>query len=1667
MSPAGGIPGPNGLTISGQNIPQDSGGWVEIAHPFPAAFIIPSNGEFMLRIVVETDQMPSSGYGNNLDPPEGVFIDDIQITRTVSGITTTSWSENFTDDGDAWHDRLPGGTQDQWQHLTNWGNNGPSESTWSFENAPLVANGWAVSTPHGQSWAFGNISNTSGWGPSSWPSGNTGVAMGLTDRHSANTWSHLISPSYHIPMGASARVAFDHFICAETGWDGGIMYTSVDNGSSWQIYGQDIPLFYDVQHWNNPQSPLYQKWVWDGSNQKGGGCNNNKSFVHVEGDLSDFGGMDVMLRFSFYSDTFIELDGWYLDNVGVIVDWFESNGSWTSDLILRNSHSFAPSLDIDSSLPNGSWVAASLVDINGDLLTTIESENRTFPVLPLGDSYRIRVDFGTTDHQLTPRIVGLHSGAVRVLNAADGTNGWNIPSSLQYDNTRSNISNPTLNTISISGSAVYGDAPIEEITINSQSAGALYQLWDGQGTLLSSGMLSNQSIVLPYSVVSVRPTIDLQPGGWIRHASFTGHLGLPMNNGTVDVGGDGIVDWEWNFDSSGAFGWFDGGHQLNTTQSLWGIPQGAMVDQSMALYANGNITWTWANGMHDSMTEGEIRILEHPPTLMQNQSEPTNFSFLDIAISWESTDAITGLGPALRQIQAAAINGTGPANIITGDLHIPIILEADQGGVALTGSVSHAQRIINTVVSAPQGTMVPMQNVTIVTEHVHLFDRTLLDSALLRMHSADGPDIEVLITDIGHQPIVTQVLGSQQMRFISSEITIIDSYTYQIKWKFETQWAFDDQDWIRILCEAIESDGFSLGPGQTEIGGSNHQAMENDLEIIEWSVRDESSRLLSNTWDARYPLHVSAGSEINVSGKVRFEGQADAFPESDSFRVAIEVTSSGTPIQSLGYSENSGVFSAEVVLPSTAGNITVSPWILQIGPLGTPVYGAEDASAGSLSVEIQVDSEAPTIGPLMIYTSGGGQLADGNILSPDKMYPLWIEVYDQELLDSYVDLRCWYQSFDDIDMDGIADESEYRTTSQFLGGIPRGTIRVDFPAISLSGMEEGDKISCYVVGSDFAGYDFIDSGSAGFSNDLATMTVQYQQPTQVSQSSISLDRFDEMSLLMGVKHTLSFTLQDGNGLSSIDMITLDIAGDGQGVLQYHPLQNNLESVNENAVTALGVESESLGDGAYSIKIHFAINLLAPTEWQNGPLNPSLMIFEEGESVSPATQNMQHLSWALDHRLQWIIEDLVDMSAPSMPAFNDRLNLQPGDSMSFEAIVVHRETGMPITVTFPENTQIDIHISNGILPYTTTIETSSSEINTSITFDSSNWVGPLHIVQFGLSAPAQINSSLPDADFEVAIDNVAPQIQFQQTSLIQLRSDNLNNQLVAFTIEDNGGMGDQSVELFWKYQRDGIDIAGASGSLNLGLGVYSGNSWVYSSYVDLRPSVELQPTDIILIWVEGQDLAGNPLQGPGSVDSPRVPELLVIHFSPEIESIWVEPDKPEVGQSISVDVRLTNFGNLGGTVNISLWAWEPQPNSDLRILKFETQSIILEPRRSVILSFEFEAWRIGDLEIYLVLNEDESNRQSVDIPPVREQGASLSSFERIFGDGPLVVSLLILSCTGLGFAIAMIWFREHEDYDDDEDWDGEKEQWPEPPDEFPDQKRPPIPAGLEDVTEEEE
>ena len=145
----------------------------------------------------------------------------------------------------------------------------------------------------------------------------------------------MISPVYHIPDGATARLTFNHWVCTEAAWDGGSIFTSTDDGLSWQHYGGNISGFYERVSQINPNSPFYGLGIFDGSSVANG-CgtsNSNHTFSRVSGDISHLAGNDVRVRFSFFTDQYVEEDGWYIDDAGIIIDRFRANGTWTSPVI--------------------------------------------------------------------------------------------------------------------------------------------------------------------------------------------------------------------------------------------------------------------------------------------------------------------------------------------------------------------------------------------------------------------------------------------------------------------------------------------------------------------------------------------------------------------------------------------------------------------------------------------------------------------------------------------------------------------------------------------------------------------------------------------------------------------------------------------------------------------------------------------------------------------------------------------------------------------------------------------------------------------------------------------------------------------------------------------------------------------------------------------------------------------------------------------------------------------------------------------------------------------------------------------------------------------------------------------------------------------------------------
>ena len=106
------------------------------------------------------------------------------------------------------------GANDDWNFIFI-GSGGLSYS-YSFEDSTsLPPGGWTLNNIAGQTgWEYGSICANYTGGPSSFPSPNTGFATNVCGSYDNSADNSLITPNYFVPIGASARFVWKHWICA-------------------------------------------------------------------------------------------------------------------------------------------------------------------------------------------------------------------------------------------------------------------------------------------------------------------------------------------------------------------------------------------------------------------------------------------------------------------------------------------------------------------------------------------------------------------------------------------------------------------------------------------------------------------------------------------------------------------------------------------------------------------------------------------------------------------------------------------------------------------------------------------------------------------------------------------------------------------------------------------------------------------------------------------------------------------------------------------------------------------------------------------------------------------------------------------------------------------------------------------------------------------------------------------------------------------------------------------------------------------------------------------------------------------------------------------------------------------------------------------------------------
>ena len=587
-------------------------------------------------------------------------------------------------------------------------------------------------------------------------------------------------------------------------------------------------------------------------------------------------------------------------------------------------------------------------------------------------------------------------------------------------------------------------------------------------------------------------------------------------------------------------------------------------------------------------------------------------------------------------------------------------------------------------------------------------------------------------------------------------------------------------------------------------------------------------------------------------------------------------------------------------------------------------------------------------------------------------------------------MKYWRADVDDINQNGLAEEDEYLSQVQMLSAGMTGQQQVTFEAIDVSQQGFNSPVHVYLEGTDWAGLSYQDGGSggsAGAENAWSTLIIATDEPTSTIRQGYSIDS-ETGFLLAGQPHVMRMQINEANGLNSLDNITVMLCGDGideVGKFSYDPSEGTLWSASESFVTPISAQTTAITAEVFEVAFIFELSWYYP--WTEGQqtCKPSVQVVDDYTEVA-FDNNIGELSWLLDNQLVAITSSIEDLSPPYGESGDLHIYLRQGDELSASGAVYYASSGVPIS-TVSDDLMVEVEIIYGTQPITEEVSV----------LEDGTWSASMVLPMRAPSNPQMdvtttvVNvpgdgTSAQDTTAKVTVDSNSPTVLFDvlaypESSLTLLESDLIEEVLVTVTVVDSIGMPTSDLEVSWVFLRNNLPISGTEGdgSLPLILNDVDSNSDglrdrdIFQGKLDFTPELvefEVLDGDRILFWVTSTDRAGNDVEGPSSVDSPRVVALRLMTFSPNLDSIVITPQDPFSDQEVTIETFWSNDGKRDGTVEITLFELKDDGN-----WRAESSSIELEipaDSSSNYAKFTWQAGEPGQPILYVIVDGDLDN-----------------------------------------------------------------------------------------------
>ena len=1675
-----------------------SGSIRTVDYSIPTAYLNQPNVN--IRFVVDTDAF--TNYGGSLDSKEGFTLADI---RVLDDSGTILFRDDIENPSTMAHYGLNG--FDDWTYYT-W-NFGSMEELFNFEDStasdPTTNNapGWTKGT----GWGYGQLGSSAG--PSDAPSFPYVYGTNLNGNYGNNANSYLTSPTYEIPNDGLAYVTFDKWVCTESYWDSVGLMIKVNNGA-WDYFDPQIATWYDGSPGYSGNA-MYGEDVW-----MNGDCGQS-DFENRIAPLSAYAGDTLRFRFHIWTDSSVQYQGGYVDNFGILISNYGEGGYWLSPSINMGdidqfNHGW---VDIDATIPENTSITGSLIDSLDDSVIP-GYDNITFPFSLAGvnseehSQIRLKVIMDTSDEEATPQLKKISIGGKRYLSATSSDyNGWEFSPSVE-------VIDELLNATSIAGTItsdyIHSSRPIKSITLTGNfSSGLMISALTSTGASL--GQTSQGSIAFSIPQNGFALSISLPTNGWIDRMVITANFAEPAVNPSIDVINDGSSEWSFPIGSDyGHYGWQsmistgDDDHVTSAVVNLDGnspssvmirLPSLAAVNNGMVSIAPGSsggfqspVTLTVGSSSQTGSSGSDVFncILDNSQLAGINYlstshtDSDTGREWRDVSITLDSTSAqtvsissvgigylifenVSGLGPSISAYHSSMTQDNPPPTQVS----IPVNITAEMGSISIDGDLKFDYIVTNRDFQVPNTLYPNGELVEITTKHHHLYDNSNLETISLRGIASDG---EILMFEAvngadglwgqGSDPVTfTQQSGSSVAPMDSSTsieiITHNDGYDdVVVHWMFDVSWMWDDVGSIRWVSQAFDSSGETVWPAVSRSGESGKNAVENDLIIDSFEVRDQYGRLLSNQYSSFYPYAMMDAGELNITGTVKFQDSIAVRPLGIHYTV-------GLNISGLSYLLTSGDdgYHGIVTAPSGLSNVYLSPMMNTVGPTGYSL-GAEDVTGTPPLVNVRVDHEPPVAGPLEVNTPSGLKAAHGKVWDPTVPLSLFVTVDESEARGEILTLNYWRGSVDDTNGDGIADEEEYLSVFQPLTPGMTGQQQVNFIGIDVSQQSFNSPVHMYLEGTDWAGLSYQDGGTGGgfgASNAWATVVVATDEPTSLKSAGYSLDR-DLGFLLPGKQHTFTMQIEEANGLNTLDNITVMLCGDGTselGKMSYDASRGTLWSDDSSLVTPISVQTIQTSSDIIQLSMMFEVSWDYPWEDGQNSCKPSVSIVDDFTTVA-YQNNIGELSWYLDNKYVAIPEEIEDLTPPSSSPSGTSVYLGQGDEFRMSGHVYYSGSGI-VAFDIPDDMEVEYTVIYGTQPIQVSTDVNDDgSFDTSMILPSRVPLNPTMNVQTEIVNLPGLGVSDINSDASVTVDSKSPTVLFDQStypdsSLVLLESDLINDVLVTVTMVDEIGMNEGPLDVAWVILRSGVAVAGSENTGQLVMIEEGESKDIYQSKIDFTPlnGMAIEQGDQIAFWVTSTDKAGNTVTGLGSESAPRLPTLRIMEFNPEYTREVINPTStPELGELLTLQTFWKNDGKREGTITVGLYELKPETNTwspALSTLQSGNTVITLDAQSSSVLAtFKWESYEAGQPLLVLVVEDPETgepdfeniNGQNIDITGINVQPLPIE--EESSTTLYLVVGVSVIAVA----LVAIIVMRSRSDdeyyYDDEDDYEEEQEDW---------------------------